>query len=58
MAGRFQCTDCGHRSQSPYGCRRCGIAIGRQIQLCATHGARCRRGCRPCHILIRSQSGA
>lgn len=58
MAGRFQCSDCGHRSQSPICCRRCGSTIGRQIQLCTIHGARCRPGCRPCHILIRSQSGA
>ncbi|GGO67093.1 hypothetical protein [Nonomuraea cavernae] len=52
---RFQCTDCGNRSRSAYRCRRCGTR--RQVEVCASHGARCLAGCRLCRILTRSQSG-
>ncbi|SDM36757.1 hypothetical protein SAMN05421874_1624 [Nonomuraea maritima] len=55
MNGRFQCSDCGTRSASPYGCRRCGTTTGRQLQRCTTHGARCMPGCRFCRLLTRSQ---
>ncbi|HUR02500.1 MAG TPA: hypothetical protein VM347_08170 [Nonomuraea sp.] len=52
---RFQCADCGNRSRSAYGCRRCGTR--RQVEVCTSHGTRCLPGCRPCRILARSQSG-
>lgn len=57
MAGRFQCSECTRRSQSPYGCRHCGTAAALQVQLCRTHGARTHGGCLVCRNLARSQSG-
>jgi len=55
MTGRFQCSECGMRSTTAYGCRRCGTTSGRQLQRCTAHGLRCLPGCRVCRLLTRSQ---
>ncbi|GAA3669106.1 hypothetical protein GCM10022224_036540 [Nonomuraea antimicrobica] len=53
---RFRCLDCGQRSANVIGCRRCGTATGRRVQLCPIHGATCLPGCRTCRIRFRSPS--
>lgn len=54
---RFRCSECGQRSVSVIGCRRCGTSTGRRLQLCPIHGATCRPGCRACRTCFRFQSG-
>ncbi|MBB2909156.1 RNA polymerase subunit RPABC4/transcription elongation factor Spt4 [Streptosporangium becharense] len=54
---RFSCPDCGSRSCTAIGCRRCGTATARPIQRCPVHGARCLAACRMCRTIARSQSG-
>ncbi|WP_202638439.1 hypothetical protein [Bailinhaonella thermotolerans] len=56
MMARFQCLDCGQRSTSVVGCRRCGTTTGRPIQHCPVHGEPCRRACRHCRIFARSHA--
>ncbi|GAB2443328.1 hypothetical protein GCM10027187_02460 [Streptosporangium sandarakinum] len=51
---RFSCTDCGARSHSPIGCRRCGTTAARPIPRCPVHGIRCTAACRLCRTLAHS----
>lgn len=53
---RFRCSDCGQRSASVIGCRRCGTSTGRRLQLCPVHGATCRPGCRACRTRFRASA--
>ncbi|MBB6556985.1 hypothetical protein [Nonomuraea rubra] len=52
---RFRCLDCGQRSDSIIGCRRCGTVTGRRAQLCPAHGAGRAPGCRACRVNFRSE---
>ncbi|MGW3347776.1 hypothetical protein ACWDA3_31155 [Nonomuraea rubra] len=53
---RFRCLDCGQRSDSIIGCRRCGTVTGRRTQLCPAHGAGRAPGCRACRVNFRFRS--
>lgn len=52
---RFRCFDCGSRSCSAIGCRRCG-STSRTAPICPHHGARCVPACRTCRRLARSSA--